>query len=93
MAPLLAAVRTLPDPGDRIVVVDAVLAEAGRIGAGVPNVDFALAALIVVGDLPPDVPLLAIARIAGWAAHHAEELGAPPLRYRGLTHPSTPTGV
>lgn len=93
VAPLLAAVRSLPDPGGRIAVVDAVLAEAGRIGAGVPNVDLALAALVVVGDLPPDIPLLAIARIAGWAAHHAEELGAPPLRYRGLTHPGTDIGV
>jgi citrate synthase len=32
-------------------------------------------------------PLFAVARIAGWAAHCAEELEAPPVRYRGLAHP------
>jgi citrate synthase len=64
-----------------------VLAEAGRTGAGLPNVDLALAALLVVGGLPLDAPVLAIARIAGWAAHHAEEVGEHPLRYRGLTRP------
>jgi citrate synthase len=87
VAPLLDAVRALPDPHGQIGVVDAVLAEAGRTGAGLPNVDLALAALLVVGGLPLDAPVLAIARIAGWAAHHAEEVGEHPLRYRGLTRP------
>ena len=42
------------------------------------------AALTFVADLAPDVPLFAVARIAGFAAHFLEEQGERPLRYRGL---------
>ena len=51
-----------------------------------PNIDLALGALTFVADLPPDCPLFAIARIAGWAAHYREELDERPLRYRGLSY-------
>ncbi|MBB4094738.1 citrate synthase [Ochrobactrum pecoris] len=40
-----------------------------------PNVDFALAAITEIYDLPPDAPLFlfALARIAGWLAHALEQ--------------------
>ena len=82
--PLLDAVRRLPDPAGRRLVVDAVLAEAGRSIGHLPNVDLALGALLFVADLPRDAPLFAVARIAGWAAHYDEELTERPVRYRGL---------
>lgn len=41
-----------------------------------PNVDFALAAVTEIHDLPPDAPLLlfALARIVGWLAHALEQV-------------------
>jgi citrate synthase len=83
--PLLDAVRELPDPAGHLGAVDALLAESGRVLGKVPNVDLGLGALIHVGGLPDDAPIFAIARIAGWAAHHAEEAAERPGRYRGLT--------
>lgn len=40
-----------------------------------PNVDFALAAVTEIYELPPDAPLFlfALARIAGWLAHALEQ--------------------
>lgn len=81
--PLLDSVRTLPR-SERVGVVDAVLAEAGRSVGQLPNVDLALGALIHVAGLAQDVPLFAIARISGWAAHYLEEQRERPVRYRGL---------
>ncbi|HLM18655.1 MAG TPA: citrate/2-methylcitrate synthase, partial [Acidimicrobiia bacterium] len=83
--PLLDAVRQLPDPHDRVDVVDAVLWEVSRTVGKHPNVDLALGALMFVGELPRDCPLFAVARIAGWAAHYDEELRERPVRYRGLS--------
>ena len=37
-----------------------------------------------MANLDTDVPIFAVARIAGWAAHYAEELDERPVRYRGL---------
>jgi citrate synthase len=82
-APLLDAVRALGS--ERIEVVDSVVSEAGRVVGVLPNVDLALGALIHVAELPHDVPLFAVARIAGWIAHYAEELDARPVRFRGVT--------
>lgn len=80
--PLFDAVRRI-DP-DRMTIVDAVFSEITRTVPTRPNVDFALGALTWVAGLPRDLPLFAVARIAGWAAHYAEEVDEPPLRYRGL---------
>ena len=84
-APLLAAVHSIPARRERHDVVDAVIAEAGRSIGHLPNIDLALGALYHVGGLPRDAPLFAIARIAGWAAHYAEELRERPVRFRGLS--------
>lgn len=83
--PLLAAVRAVPAPPERIGVVDAVIAEAGRSIGHLPNIDLALGALIHVARLPVDAPIFGVARIAGWAAHYDEELGERPVRFRGLS--------
>lgn len=83
---LLDRVQRLPDPNDRLGVVADLLAVAGRYVAQAPNVDLALGAMHYVAGLPPDCPLFAIARIAGWAAHYREELDERPLRYRGLSY-------
>ena len=55
-----------------------------------PNVDFALAALRKVFDLPPDAPLVlfALGRCAGWLAHALEQVTTgrpirPRARYTG----------
>ena len=70
-------------------MIDVVLAEVLRTIPTAPNVDFALGALSWVAGLPDDVPIFAVARIAGWAAHYDEELAEPPVRFRGLAR--TPT--
>ncbi len=66
--PLLAQVRRL-DP-DGAMLVDAVVAEAGRVLPHPPNVDLALGALTWVSGLDPATPIFAVARIAGWGAHY-----------------------
>ncbi|HWM20961.1 MAG TPA: citrate/2-methylcitrate synthase, partial [Ilumatobacteraceae bacterium] len=86
---LIEAVRRLPDPEGRLFVFDDLLAEAGRVVSRPPNIDLALAALAFVGGIDPKAPLFAIARIAGWAAHLAEELDERPVRFRGLARRST----
>lgn len=87
LAPLLDAVRAVPASTERHDTVGALLAEAGRTVGAVPNVDLGLAALQYVAGLPADAPLFAVARIAGWAAHDAEERSERPVRYRGITRP------
>jgi citrate synthase len=84
LAPLLEAIALLPDPRGRTAVLAAVLREAGVRQTRRPNIDLGLGALAFVADLPPDVPLFAVARLAGFAAHLNEELAERPLRYRGL---------
>jgi citrate synthase len=87
LAPLLEAVRALPDPDRRMRVVEDLLVEAGRRLGQLPNVDLGLGALAFVAGLPRDASLFAIARIAGWAAHYEEERSERPVRYRGITTP------
>jgi citrate synthase len=70
-------------------LLDAVVAEAGRTITHQPNVDLALGALIRAARLEPDTPIFAVARIVGWAAHFAEELGERPLRFRGVATPAS----
>lgn len=84
LSPLLEAVALLPDPDGRSAVLDDVIAQAGvRLTTG-PNVDLGLGALTFVAELPAELPLFAIARLAGFAAHFSEELGERPVRYRGI---------
>lgn len=85
VAPLLEAVRSVPGANRTTDAVDAVIAEAGRRVAHLPNVDLALGALLHAGGFPPDTPLFAVARIAGWGAHYDEEATERPVRFRGLT--------
>jgi citrate synthase len=85
LAPLLEAVRALPDRDGRMPVVEELLVEAGRRLGQLPNVDLGLGALAFVGGLPRDASLFAVARIAGWAAHYEEEKTERPVRYRGIT--------
>jgi len=81
---IMTAVRDLPVDRERLAFVDVVVAEIGRTLPEHPNVDMALGAMTWVEQLRPDIPVFAIARIAGWGAHYAEELEEPPVRYRGL---------
>lgn len=79
-APLLEAVYAFATPGDRALI------GAARAGLPAPpNVDFALGALSYCARMPPEgaTAIFAVARIAGWIAHAAEEYGEAPLRFRG----------
>jgi len=87
LAPLLEIVGTLPDPRGRLDVVHDVLAETGVRMTKRPNVDLGLAALTFVAGLPGDIPLFAVARIAGFAAHLREEMAERPVRFRGIARP------
>lgn len=87
LAPLLEAVAELPDPAGRLQVVHDLLAAAGVHMTRRPNVDLGLAALTFVAGLPAEVPLFAVARIAGFAAHLQEELQERPVRFRGIARP------
>jgi citrate synthase len=86
-AELLAAIEI---PASYRALLDAADAVIGDY----PNVDFALAALTLTYDLPPDAPLtiFALARAAGWLAHMLEQIqsGAiirPRARYVGVSSP------
>ena len=67
-----------------MAVVDGVLSAAQRRAPTHPNVDFALAALGLVANMPDDAGevLFAVARTAGWIAHAIEEYGEAPVRFR-----------
>jgi citrate synthase len=61
------------------------VAEAVKTRSGThPNVDFALAALTLHYDMPPDAgeAIFAVARTAGWLAHALEEYASRPSRFR-----------
>jgi len=90
VAPLMEAVAPLADRA-QAATIDAVAAEAVATLGRHPNIDFALGALLFAAGLPADVPVFAVARIAGWGAHAAEETAERPLRYRGLARPAGAT--
>jgi len=98
VAPLMESVESVAaalgtHATERLATVEQVGAEGMRRLGRHANVDFALGALLYVAELPPDVPLFAVARIAGWAAHDAEERTEHPVRYRGLARrPVVSTG-
>lgn len=83
---LLERVHALPDPCGRLAVVDDTIDAASATVSRPPNIDLALGAFAYVAGLPADLPLFAVARIAGWTAHYLEELQEPPVRFRGLAH-------
>ncbi len=83
---LLERVREIPAPAHRRAVVDETIESAGALVSRVPNIDLALGALSYLAGLPCDIPLFAIARIAGWTAHYLEELEERPVRFRGLAN-------
>lgn len=67
-----------------LTIVDDVHAEVLLRIDQAPNIDFALAAMVMLGGMPADGAevVMAIARIAGWLAHAIEEYGEAPLRFR-----------
>jgi citrate synthase len=80
VAPLLEAVYAFATPADRELVET-----ADRAAPRPLNVDFALGALTYTARMPAEAAtaIFAIARVAGWIAHAAEEYDEPPLRFRG----------
>jgi len=80
VAPLLDAVNAIAGDDDR-----ALFETAARQAPHALNVDFALGALTYAARMPAEAAtaIFAIARIAGWIAHAAEEYQEPPLRFRG----------
>jgi citrate synthase len=88
VTPLLHAVYDLAADEDRALI------ENARRAAPRPlNVDFALGALTYAARMPAEAAtaIFAIARVAGWIAHAAEEFGEPPLRFRGRAVRPAPT--
>jgi citrate synthase len=68
--------------------VEEVIAEVGMRVPKRPNVDLGLGALTYVAGLEPELPLFAVARIAGFVAHHLEESAERPVRFRGIARPA-----
>jgi len=87
LAPLLEAIGSIPAPVGSADFVRDVIAVASARVVQRPNVDLGLGAVMFVGGLPDDAPIFAVARIAGFAAHYAEELAERPVRYRGIARP------
>jgi citrate synthase len=80
VAPLLEAVYAAATPADRQLI------ETAHREAPKPlNVDFPLGALTYTARMPAEAAtaIFAVARVAGWIAHAAEEYDEPPLRFRG----------
>jgi citrate synthase len=67
-----------------LAAVDAVAEEVERRAGARPNLDLALAALTVWAGMSDDAGavVFAIARIAGWIAHAADEYEQRPMRLR-----------
>ena len=84
---MLEAVAAIPAPPDRHVTVQSLQRLGTETLGRHANIDFGLGALIHVSGLPLDMPVFAVARIAGWVAHDTEERTERPVRYRGLAKP------
>jgi citrate synthase len=85
--PMLEAVAAIPAPEERHATVRSMQRLGTETLGRHANIDFGLGALIHVAGLPFDMPVFAVARIAGWAAHDAEERTERPVRFRGLAQP------
>lgn len=84
---LLEMVRSAASGHERLAVAEAVLAEARARGLAQPNVDFALATLVAVGEMITGAgeAVFAVARTAGWLAHALEEYAREsPIRPRAV---------
>lgn len=84
---LMNLIRTAAPDSQRLAVADAVLSEARGRALPAPNIDFALAVLVTVGDMIPGAGemIFAVARAAGWLAHALEEYARnTPIRPRGI---------
>lgn len=81
---LLDLLRIAAGRGRNMAVVDELQATVVDRIDRQPNVDFALAAMSVIGHMPQDggEAVMSIARIAGWLAHAQEEYGETALRFR-----------
>lgn len=73
-----------PGGGEVVALVDAVAAEVARHAALQPNLDLALAAVALWGDMGDDAGsvVFAIGRLAGWIAHARDEYDQKPMRLR-----------
>jgi citrate synthase len=80
---LLSLITAIGDPA-RGDIVRELLEVCQQRGYAPANIDFALAALAYVAEMPADAgeTLFSIARLVGWTAHALEELEQPPLRFR-----------
>jgi citrate synthase len=90
VTPLLEAVYAAATDEDRALI------ETARRQTPRPlNVDFALGALTYAARMPAEAAtaIFAIARVAGWIAHAAEEYEEPPLRFRGRAVRPARTGL
>jgi citrate synthase len=81
---LLDSLRKADVDRGRLATVEHVFSVATARVPKVPNVDFALGAIMFCCGLPPQSGelIFGIARMAGWTAHYIEELTEAPLRYR-----------
>lgn len=72
---LLELVRKCAPSHPAVIAADAILAEARHLQLPEPNVDFPLAVLTRVADMPLGAgeAIFAVARTAGWLAHALEE--------------------
>lgn len=77
---ILARLALVDGSGPTLARLDQIATQTGRR----PNIDGALAALVIVCDLPETTGevLFQIGRTAGLAAHIVEESGEDPLRWR-----------
>lgn len=85
---LLAALKEhYPACGSFAVIVE-IIATISQVVANAPNLDFALAALEEVLELPPSsaLSIFAIGRCVGWVAHAREQAmtNSTPIRHRAL---------
>jgi citrate synthase len=81
---ILADIAVLDHDGSVLAAVSD-LRSAVHERAGLhPNIDLALAALVLAGKLRDDagVVVFAIGRVVGWIAHIADEYGRAPMRLR-----------
>ena len=83
-AALLSRMRALPRYGRVVGAVDQLASVVGARLGRAPNLDLALAALVIGAGAPPEAAqaVFTIGRAAGWTAHVLDEYAKPALRLR-----------